>query len=340
MGNDIGRWGIQNLVRRRSRGASPEVELSLDVRAERTVRAIFVPRGPASLGDLAEDDPRHRRGTLMCGICGIWGVPDASAGDGRVAGMLSTIVHRGPDGEGRLARDGVALGMRRLAIIDLAGGDQPIHNEDRTVGVVFNGEIYNFQELRAELERAGHVFATRSDTEVIVHGYEQWGDDVVQHLAGMFAFALLDETAGRLLVARDRFGKKPLYHARRGDELVLGSEIKALLAAGVSSDIDDEGLRDYLALRYVPAPRTMFRHVRQLPAGHLMVADASGVEIRRWWRLEYGPKLETVTLEQASHDAEGLMRRAVARRLISDVPLGCFLSGGLDSSTVLSFMAE
>ena len=276
----------------------------------------------------------------MCGICGIWGVPDASAGNARIGEMLSTIVHRGPDGEGRLARDGVALGMRRLAIIDLAGGDQPIHNEDRTVGVVFNGEIYNFQELRAELQRAGHVFATRSDTEVIVHGYEQWGDDVVHRLAGMFAFALLDEAQERLLVARDRFGKKPLYYSRRDDELILGSEIKALLQAGVSSDIDDEGLRDYLALRYVPAPRTMFRAVRQLPAGHLMVADASGVEIRRWWRLTYGPKLGSVTLEQAAEDAEGLMRRAVHRRLVSDVPLGCFLSGGLDSSTVLSFMAE
>ena len=276
----------------------------------------------------------------MCGICGIWGAPDASAGDARVQGMLSTIVHRGPDGEGRLARPGVALGMRRLAIIDLAGGDQPIHNEDRTVGVVFNGEIYNFRELRVELERAGHVFATRSDTEVIVHGYEQWGDDVVHRLAGMFAFALLDEARDRLLVVRDRFGKKPVYHALHDGELVIGSEIKALLAAGVSSDIDDEGLRDYLALRYVPAPRTMFREVRQLPAGHLMVADASGVEIRRWWRLTYGPKLASVELEQAADDAEGLMRRAVQRRLVSDVPLGCFLSGGLDSSTVLACMAE
>jgi asparagine synthase (glutamine-hydrolysing) len=275
----------------------------------------------------------------MCGICGIWGTGDAGAGDRAVGSMLATIVHRGPDGEGRLVRPDVALGMRRLAIIDLAGGDQPIHNEDGSVGVLFNGEIYNFRELRAELEREGHRFATRSDTEVLVHAYEQWGDGMVHRLVGMFAFAILDEARDRMLVVRDRFGKKPLYHARDGERLLIGSEIKALLAAGVSRDLDDEALRDYLALRYVPAPRTMFRAVRQLPAGHLMTVDGSGVEIHRWWRLAYGPK-QPVDLRQAADDVERLMRRAVERRLVSDVPLGCFLSGGLDSSTVLSFMAE
>ena len=144
--------------------------------------------------------------------------------------MLQTIVHRGPDGEGRLDRPGLALGMRRLAIIDLAGGDQPIFNEDGSVAVVFNGEIYNFRELRADLERRGHRFATRSDTEVLVHGYEQWGDEMLHRLVGMFAFALWDENRRRLLVARDRFGKKPLYYSHRGGEVVFGSEIKALLA--------------------------------------------------------------------------------------------------------------
>ncbi len=275
----------------------------------------------------------------MCGICGTWGESSPAAGDRRLGTMLDTIVHRGPDGEGRLVRTGVALGMRRLAIIDLAGGDQPIHNEDGSVGVVFNGEIYNFRELRAELERAGHRFATRSDTEVLVHGYEEWGDDLMSRLAGMFAFALHDATAGRVLVARDRFGKKPLYYAHRDGGLAIASEIKALLAAGISSDLDDAALDAYLTLRYVPAPATLFRAVRQLPAGHVMSVDASGVSIRRWWRLRYGPKAD-VTLEEASAQVEGLMRTAVERRLVSDVPLGCFLSGGLDSSTILSFMAE
>jgi asparagine synthase (glutamine-hydrolysing) len=190
--------------------------------------------------------------------------------------MLETIVHRGPDGYGRFDRPGLAMGMRRLAIIDLAGGDQPIYNEDLSVGVVFNGEIYNFRELRPELERQGHRFATRADTEVLVHAYEQWGDDMLHHLVGMFAFALWDERRRRLLVARDRFGKKPLYYSQHGDELVFGSEIKALLAAGVPVDLDDAALEDYLALRYVPAPRTLFRGVRQLPAGHKMVVSDDG----------------------------------------------------------------
>jgi asparagine synthase (glutamine-hydrolysing) len=274
----------------------------------------------------------------MCGICGIWSA-DTTSAPGRVDAMLETMVHRGPDGAGRLDRLGLALGMRRLAIVDLAGGDQPIYNEDGSVGVVFNGEIYNFREMRVDLERQGHRFATRSDTEALVHGYEQWGDDMLHRLRGMFAFALWDEGRRRLLVARDRFGKKPLYYSRHRGEIVLGSEIKSLLAAGVPADLDDAALEDYLALRYVPAPRTLFRSVRQLPAGHKMVISDDRVEIERWWRLRYGPKLP-ITLGQAADEIEALMRTAVERRLVSDVPLGCFLSGGLDSSVVLSFMAE
>ncbi len=276
---------------------------------------------------------------MMCGISGIWRGTDLAVGRQRISDMLETIVHRGPDGDGRLDRPGLAMGMRRLAIIDLAGGDQPIYNEDRSVGVVFNGEIYNFRELRADLERQGHRFATRADTEALVHGYEQWGDDMLHRLVGMFAFALWDERRRRLLVARDRFGKKPLYYSQHGDELVFGSEIKALLAAGVPADLDDAALEDYLALRYVPAPRTLFRGVRQLPAGHKMVVSDARLEVERWWRLHYGPKLPSA-LPQAADDIEDLMRVAVERRLVSDVSLGCFLSGGLDSSTVLSFMAE
>jgi asparagine synthase (glutamine-hydrolysing) len=275
----------------------------------------------------------------MCGITGIWQGTDLDERGQRISNMLDTIVHRGPDGEGRLDRPGLAIGMRRLAVIDPAGGDQPIYNEDGSVGVVFKGEVYNFRELRADLERKGHRFATRTDTEVLVHGYEQWGDEMLHRMVGMFAFALWDERRRRLLVARDRFGKKPLYYSRRNGELVFGSEIKALLAAGVSADLDDAALGDYLVLRYVPAPRTLFRAVRQLPPGHKMVVSDAGLEIERWWRLRYGPK-QPVTLNQATDDVEALMRTAVERRLVSDVPIGCFLSGGLDSSAVLSFMAE
>ena len=273
----------------------------------------------------------------MCGICGIWS--RTAPAPERLDRMLESIAHRGPSGEGRFGRSGLAMGMRRLAIIDLTGGGQPIFNEDGSVAIVFNGEIYNFRELRADLERHGHRFTTRCDTEVIVHGYEQWGDGVLDRLAGMFAFALWDENRRRMLVARDRFGKKPLYYARCGEEVVFGSEIKALLAAGVSADIDDTALQQYLALRYVPAPRTLFRSVRQLPAGHKMVLSDSGIDIQRWWRLRYISK-PAITLNQAADEVEDLMRTAVARRLVSDVPLGCFLSGGLDSSTILSFMTE
>lgn len=275
----------------------------------------------------------------MCGICGIWSSHELTPETGRLDRMMKAIQHRGPDGEGQFLRPGLALGMRRLAIIDITGGHQPVFNENRSVSVVFNGEIYNFRELRTELERCGHRFATRCDTEVLVHGYEQWGDDMLHHLVGMFALALWDENRRRLLVARDRFGKKPLYYSHAGGDVVFGSEIKAILAGGVSTEVDDAALQDYLALRYVPAPRTLFRHVRQLPPGHKLTISNDGIAIQRWWRLLFDHK-STVTLAQAADEAEDLMRTAVERRLVSDVPLGCFLSGGLDSSTVLSFMSE
>lgn len=274
----------------------------------------------------------------MCGICGIW-TGGRRADDQRVAAMMGAITHRGPDSDGRLRDGPLDMGMRRLRIIDLLGGEQPIHNEDRTIGAILNGEIYNFRALRRELTARGHAFATRSDTETIVHGYEEWGDEVLAHLRGMFAFALWDGRERRLLIARDRFGKKPLYYARTGGELLFASEIKALLAAGVSSDLDPLALEAVLDLRYVPTPRTMFAAVRQLPAGHLMAVDAAGPRVRRWWRLDYQPK-HAVTLEEAEAETERLLRESIELRLVSDVPLGCFLSGGLDSSVLLALMTE
>jgi len=255
--------------------------------------------------------------------------------------MTSVLAHRGPDGEGLYLDGPAGLGHRRLSIIDLAGGAQPIANEDRTVWVICNGEIYNFRELRAGLLARGHRFATGSDSETIVHLYEERGEDCVQDLNGMFAFALWDSSRRRLLLARDRLGKKPLYYAHRpGGALAFGSELKAVLAdPEVSRAIDLEALDRYLSLLYVPAPQTIFRHVRKLPAGHLLVADARGVTIREYWDVRFADGPRRPTREYAD-ELRDLLRRAVSDRMVSDVPLGAFLSGGLDSSTVVALMAD
>jgi asparagine synthase (glutamine-hydrolysing) len=278
-------------------------------------------------------------------MCGIAGIVSPTAGDqidaGAIHRMCQAILHRGPDDEGVYARGPVGLGMRRLSIIDLAGGRQPIHNEDQTVWVVFNGEIYNFPELRRELEGRGHRFYTHSDTEVIVHLYEELGADCVKKLRGMFAIALYDTKKDALLLARDRLGKKPLHYALHQGRLLFGSEIKAILAVHPElAEVDSEGLLQYFYFGYIPEPHTAFQGIRKLPAGHLMEFRRGEMKIRQYWDLpEYGthpPISESECLEEL----ERRLDEAVRMRLISDVPLGALLSGGVDSSIIVALMAR
>ena len=278
----------------------------------------------------------------MCGIAGIYHLDGLKPVDRELLhSMTRLLAHRGPDGEGYYHDGPVGLGHRRLSIIDLPGGGQPLSNEDKTVWVVFNGEIYNFRELRADLESRGHRFSTNSDTEVIVHLYEERGEDCVPAFAGMFAFAVWDARRKRLLLARDRLGKKPLYYAHRpGRAITFGSEIKAVVAdPEVPRQLNLEALDRYLSLLYVPAPDTIFQDVKKLPAGHLLTADGDGVNIREYWDL---PIHEAPRRRVQDYSAEllALLTDAVRGRLISDVPLGAFLSGGLDSSTVVALMAQ
>ncbi|MFH1636403.1 MAG: asparagine synthase (glutamine-hydrolyzing), partial [Chloroflexota bacterium] len=255
--------------------------------------------------------------------------------------MNAVITHRGPDDEGYYLDGNLGMAMRRLAIIDVAGGQQPITNEDGTVIVVFNGEIYNFRELRAELEKYGHRFATNSDTEVIAHGYEQWGDDVLSRLNGMFAIALWDDKRKRLLLARDRMGQKPVYWHFSEHGLVWGSEAKALLAAPwIDRSVDMLALHHYLTLQYTPDPLTIFEGIHQLPAAHKLVIKQGGEpQVTQWWQLAFEPKWEIGEAEIIAR-AHILLTNAVERRLISEVPLGAFLSGGIDSSIIVALMAK
>ncbi len=276
----------------------------------------------------------------MCGIAGMCNLDGAPLDRSLLRSMTRVLSHRGPDAEGFYVNGAVGLGHRRLSIIDVAGGAQPLANEDGTVWVVLNGEIYNFRSLRSELESRGHQFTTRSDTEVIVHLYEERGDDCVAALAGMFAFAVWDERRQRLLLARDRLGKKPLYYAHRpGRALTFGSELKAVVTdPEAPRELDLEALDRYLSLLYVPAPGTIFRDVRKLPAGHLLVASPQNVSVREYWDLQVpeGPRRR---LEDHREEFLARLTEAVQARLVSDVPLGAFLSGGLDSSSVVALMA-
>lgn len=277
----------------------------------------------------------------MCGIAGMVGRRDEAVEATDVHRMCQTIVHRGPDDEGTYAQGRVGLGMRRLSIIDLSGGRQPIHNEDKTVWVVFNGEIYNFPELRRELEGRGHKFYTHSDTEVIVHLYEEMGSDCVKKLRGMFAIALYDERRQALLLARDRLGKKPLHYALHQGRLLFGSEIKTIFAVAPElAEVNPEGLLQYFYFGYIPDPHTAFRQIHKLPPGHLMEYVDGAVTIREYWDVpEYGTH-PVMSEEECLEELERRLEEAVRIRLISDVPLGALLSGGVDSSIIVALMAR
>ena len=279
----------------------------------------------------------------MCGIAGkLTPSSDAPVDRGLLARMTDRVAHRGPDGAGVFVGTGIGLGHRRLSIIDVAGGEQPLANEDNSVWVVFNGEIYNFGDLRLELESHGHSFRTRTDTEVIVHAYEEWGVECVARLRGMFAFALWDAPDRRLMLARDRVGVKPLYYAEPADgSLIFASEIKSILEdPSVDRAWSAEALDAYLTLLYVPSPGTIYRHVRALPPGHVLVAERGHVRISRYWDLTFAGTGDPANEKAYLAALDALIRESVKMRLVSDVPLGAFLSGGIDSSAVVAYMSE
>lgn len=278
----------------------------------------------------------------MCGIAGFLSLQQGVFATKTIAqAMCDVITHRGPDDQGFLVDGPIALGMRRLSIIDLAGGQQPISNEDGTISVVQNGEIYNFQEIRQDLEKRGHHFKTNSDTEAIVHLYEEYGTRCVERLRGMFALAIWDAPRRRLLVARDRLGIKPLYYAVGNGRLLFGSELKSLLAVGLDREIDQQALHDYLSLTYVPAPATIFKAARKLMPGSMLIAERGTVRTERYWNLSFEPDEKRFRSEPEIIAAvRAGVEDAVRSHLVSDVPLGVFLSGGVDSATLVACMRK
>lgn len=284
----------------------------------------------------------------MCGITGfidLWntsGPRGAEASPNTLDAMCRVIRHRGPDDQGVMLKHGVALGMRRLSIIDLAGGHQPISNEDNSVTIVFNGEIYNYRELQTLLQSRGHRFATNSDTEAIVHAYEEFGPACLDRLRGMFAFAIWDDRHQKLFIARDRVGKKPLYYSvTRGGTLVFGSELKSLLEhPDVERQINPQALDAYFSLGYVPDPISIFANVEKLPPGHHLTFTNGCISVERYWDFSYETNGNGHRPGDYLEELRAILDESVRLRLVSDVPLGAFLSGGIDSSTVVGMMAR
>jgi asparagine synthase (glutamine-hydrolysing) len=279
----------------------------------------------------------------MCGIAGFIEYKGRNAvTKSTLANMLSAIEHRGPDDKGIFYADNVAMGMQRLSIIDLAGGKQPISNEDGTITVVFNGEIYNYRELQQKLRSRGHKLATNSDTEVIVHLYEDFGEDCVKELRGMFAFAIWDSRRQSLFIARDRLGIKPMYYKDHNGTLIFASEIKSILEyPEVHPEMNVQALGHYLSLKYVPAPETMFKAISTLPPAHTITCDRTGIQIRSYWDLCFTqspgvPKKEAEWAEEL----DALLKESIKLHLVSDVPFGAFLSGGVDSSIIVALMQQ
>lgn len=293
----------------------------------------------------------------MCGIAGwanLKSKTSQSNSEAVLHAMCERMKHRGPDSEGLWANESVALGMRRLSIIDLHTGEQPVYNEDKSIVVVMNGELYNFREVRSDLEKRGHKFETQTDTEILPHLYEEYGDAMVEHINGMFAFALWDKNRQKLLIARDRFGEKPLYYGVFDGKLIFASEPKVLLAnPSVKNEINVDALRQYLSFDYVPAPHSIYKNIYKLPAAHLLILEKGEVKTRRYWNLSWkkgkklhlsnsanGAKSEPPSLERSAEELRELLADAVRMRLVSDVPLGILLSGGVDSSTVAAFATQ
>ena len=278
----------------------------------------------------------------MCGICGqFYYIENHPVSIQKLKRMTDSITHRGPDDEGYHISDSIGLGFRRLSIIDLSGGHQPMSDQEKNVWVIFNGEIYNFPELKKELEGYGHIFQTRSDTEVIVHGYKQWGIDVLNHLNGMFGLAIWDEKKKRLVLARDRMGIKMIYYKIENGLLYFGSEIRAILAGlNQKPDINSSAINLFLRYRYTPAPHTIYNGIQKLAAGTCLIVENGNAEVKRWWN--YKPQLfDPVPSEaQVKEELLELYRQAVKSHLLSDVPLGILLSGGVDSSMLLALMNE
>lgn len=274
----------------------------------------------------------------MCGICGKFSPEGVSLED--IQRMAQVIAHRGPDDQGYYVNGRIGLGNRRLSIIDLEGGHQPISNEDGSIQVVFNGEIYNYPALRQELQQKGHLFQTNSDTEVIVHLYEEFGDGCFGRLQGMFAIAIWDARQQKLVLARDHLGQKPLFYAQEGETFLFASEIKGILAdSRIKPEIDYQAVHHYLSLRFIPPPRTMLQHIKKLPPAHILVLQNGEVSITRYWELSFREKRDLSETEFIAELRERL-GETVASHLISDVPVGAFLSGGMDSSMVVAMMAQ
>ncbi len=276
----------------------------------------------------------------MCGICGEYNYQSKDpVAEEDIRLMTGSMVHRGPDDEGYHISGPLGLGFRRLSIIDLKSGQQPMSDREGKVWVVSNGEIYNFPELRKELEGHGHVFRTNSDTEVIVHGYKQWGNDVLKRLNGIFGMAIWDENKKKLILARDRLGIKPLYYQKDGRKLAFASEIRALHSRpGSGRKIDPLSLNQFLRYRYVPAPNTLFEGISKLAPGTMLVVENGGCRIERWWLFKPSVFDPLPSIEEAEEELHGLYSNAIKRQLISDVPVGLLLSGGLDSGLILGFL--
>ncbi|KPK30898.1 MAG: asparagine synthase, partial [Nitrospira bacterium SG8_35_1] len=274
----------------------------------------------------------------MCGITGYLRFDDGAVDPALIHRMCQTLVHRGPDDVGVFTKKNIGIGMRRLSIIDLETGKQPISNEDSTIYIVFNGEIYNYKEIRQDLIQRGHSFKTSSDTEVIVHLYEEYGIGCLEYLNGMFAFAVWDDRNKKLFCARDRLGIKPFYYLLDKKRLIFASELKAILEEGeLQHEIDFDALSQFLTFEFIPFPRTLIKSVKKLPPGHYLLADSEQVRLQKYW---YPEEIDEIRIneEEAVEELESLLNDSVRLRLRSDVPFGAFLSGGIDSSSIVAQM--